>query len=91
MKITDDAKKLIEDALVSNDCDCMRVTLEKSCCGTSLSFSLEKSDPGAKPVSINGINVMMDEQAQTRAENILLDVEDGDLVIKGDENSSCCC
>ena len=72
MKITEEAKSLITEALVSNDCDCLQVTLQQSCCGTSLNFSLAKLNAGEKPVSINGVSVMMDNQTQARAETVTL-------------------
>ena len=90
MKITDEARKIIEDSLVSNECDCLQVSLVQSCCGTSLNFELTKSQAGDKPVTINGISVMIDEQAQARAEKITLDAENGELTIQ-DDTPSCCC
>ena len=90
MKITDEAKSLITEALVSNNCDCLQVTLQQSCCGTSLNFVLTKLQAGENPVSINGVSVMMDSQTQERAEKITLVDEDGELVIQ-DDAPSCCC
>lgn len=90
MKITDEAKAIITEALVSNECDCLQVTLQQSCCGTSLNFALSKSQAGDKPVSINGISVMMDKEAQTRAEKITLAAENGELTLQGDAPSCCC-
>lgn len=42
MKITDEAKAIIKEALVSNECDCLKGMLQKSCCGMSLYFVLAK-------------------------------------------------
>lgn len=90
MKITDEAKSLITEALASNACDCLQVTQQQSCCGTSLNFALAKLKAGEKPVSINGVSVLMDNQTQARTETVTLVAEDGELVIK-DDASSCCC
>jgi hypothetical protein len=90
MKITDEAKILIAEALVSNDCDCLEVTLQQSCCGTSLDFALAKLEVGEKPILVNGISVMMDDQTQAKTETVTLLTEDGELVIQ-DETQSCCC
>jgi hypothetical protein len=89
MKITDEAKLLIMEALVSNDCDCLEVTLQQSCCSTSFNFALAKLKAGESPVSINGISVMMDNQAQARAEIVTLATENGELIIQ--DNSPECC
>lgn len=90
MKITDEAKSLITEALASNNCDCLQVTLQQSCCGTSLNFALAKLKEGEKPISINSVPVMMDNQAQLRTATITLTVEDGEIIIEGDTPSCCC-
>lgn len=90
MKITDEAKSLISEALVSNGCDCLQISLVQSCCGTSLNFALTQSQAGDEPVSINGISVMMDKEAQERAEAVILSTEDGKLIIRDDTPSGCC-
>lgn len=90
MKITDGAKSLIMQAFISNDCDCLQVTQQQSCCGTSLNFELIKLKADDKTVSINGISVMMDNQTQARTETVTLAVENGELTLQ-DDSSSCCC
>lgn len=96
MKITDEAKTIIEEALASNECDCLQVSPVQSCCGTSLNFGLSKLQADDKPVLINGISVLMDKEAQTRAEKITLAAENGELTLQDDTpsccgGSSCCC
>lgn len=89
MKITDEAKILLVEALVTNDCDCLQVTLKQSCCGTSLDFKLVKSDANDKTVSINGVSVLMDNEATIRTESITLAAEGNELIIEGDAPSCC--
>ena len=89
MKITQEAKLLIMEGLASNDCDCLQVTLNQSCCGTSVSFSMVKLTADEKSVSINGISVMMDNKSRERTETVTLAVENGKLIIQ-DSASSCC-
>ncbi|MCX7749141.1 MAG: hypothetical protein N2645_19950 [Clostridia bacterium] len=89
MKISDEAKLLITDALASNNCDCLQVVLKKSCCGTSLNFVPIKLKAGDSAVSIDGISVMMDDQVKARVEKVTLAVEDGELIIQ-DDAPSCC-
>ena len=90
MIISDEAKILITETLASNNCDCLQVLLKKSCCGTALNFVPIKLKAGDSTVSINGISVMMDSQAQARVEKITFAVEDGELIIQ-DDAPSCCC
>lgn len=90
MKITDEAKAIIMKAFVSNEADCLKGMLQKSCCGTSLYLTLVKSQTGEKPVSINGVPVLMDEKAQARAETVTIATEDGKLIIQDDTPSGCC-
>ncbi|ORX23187.1 hypothetical protein BVF91_07855 [Thermoanaerobacterium sp. PSU-2] len=90
MIITDEAKKILEEAFVSNDCDCLKATLQKSCCGTSLVFYLGKLENGDEPVSINGISVLMEDDVRKRAESVTITVENGELAIHDDASSDCC-
>lgn len=89
MKITEDAKSLIKAAFDFNDCDCLKVSQQQSCCGTSLQFELIKLQAGEKSVSIDGVPVMMDDQTQTRTEAVTLSAENGELTIQDDR--PCCC
>lgn len=91
MIITDEAKMIIMEALKVNSCDCMKVDLEKSCCGTSLNFGLTRLEPNDISVSINGISVLMDAETESRAETITLAVEDNDLVVQDDAACSSGC
>lgn len=89
MKITQEAKLLIMEGLATNDCDCLQVTLQQSCCGTSVGFSMTKLTEDEEPVSVNGISVMMDNKSRERTETVTLAVENGKLIIQ-DSASSCC-
>lgn len=90
MKITDEAKLLIKESLASNDCDCLQVTLERSCCGTSFRFTPIKLPSDKNPESVNDISVLMDSRTRAITETITLAVKDGELIIK-DDKPSCCC
>ncbi len=90
MKITDEAKKILEGVLASNDCDCLKAKLQKSCCGTSLVFNLAKLENGDKSISINGISVLMEDDAKEKAETITIAVVNGELAIQDEAPSGCC-
>lgn len=90
MKITNEAKTLITEAFASNNCDCVVVLLQQSCCSSSLNFGLGNLKEGDEPVIINDIPVLMDAEAQVRTENVTLAGEDSELVIQDDSPSYCC-
>lgn len=90
MKITEEAKKIITEAFETNDYNCLKGMLQESCCGKSLYFVLDKSDELDKLVSINGVSVLLDDEASQRAESVTITTEDGKLYIQDDSQSGCC-
>lgn len=91
MKITDEAKSILINELKSKGYDCLKASLQKSCCGSSLVFSMSKLSSNDKPASINGVSVLMDDKTQARAETVTLEVKNGELIIRDDAASSGCC
>ena len=89
MKITNEAKTILEDLLISNGFDCLKANLQKSCCGTALAFNLGKIEDGDEPMIINGIKVLMNQDAIDRANAITIRVDHGELVIRDEAASSC--
>lgn len=90
MKITEEAGSIIKQAFLSNNCDCLKTTLQKSCCGTSLVFNLTKIKSGDNSFLIDGIPVMMDSKTQERAKAVTIAADNGELIIQDEEASSCC-
>lgn len=91
MIITNEAKMLLNEALIANSSNCVEAMQRKTCCGTTLVFNLIKLNPDDKPILINGISVMMDNEAQKRAEAVTIDVENGKLIVRDEASSSCSC
>ena len=89
MQISDEAKEIIEKILTENNCDCLQVSVVKSCGGTSLHFSLANMGDQDKPISANGISMVMDEQIRARVEKLVISAEGGQLTIQDDEAASC--
>lgn len=90
MEITNEAKKMLEEVMAANDCDCLKAELQTSCCGSSLGFNLGKLEATDKPVTINGVQVLMSEDAMERAEVITIAEDNGELVIKDATPASSC-
>jgi Fe-S cluster assembly iron-binding protein IscA len=90
MKITDRAKTLLMEAFASSENDCLKARLQKSCCGTSVYFTLTKLHDDDVPITINGIPVLMDRLTQERAKTVTLNAKHGRLVIEDEASSGCC-
>lgn len=89
MKITNEAKKMLEGIFASNDCNCLKAMVQKSCCGTSLVFNLAKLEEGDEPTTINGISVLMEDDTMERAEAVTITVKNDELAILDEAASSC--
>jgi Fe-S cluster assembly iron-binding protein IscA len=91
VKITDDAKKLLETVLSENQVEGIRLYSVSGCCGPQFALSLEKPLESDKIETINGIKVAIDTQISATDE-LTLDKEQGPdgtgLVLLG--ASSCC-
>lgn len=84
MKITDEAKEILNQGLAANNCDCLTATLQQSCCGSSVSFSLSNLTSEDKPEMVNGIPVIMDDEILKKVELVTLYAEDGELLFQDD-------
>lgn len=89
MEITNEAKKMLEEVMEANKCDCLKAELQTSCCGSSLGFGLGKLENTDEPVVINGVQVLMGEGVMERAETITITVENGEIGIKDAAESGC--
>lgn len=89
MKITDDAREIIKAGLAANNCDCLEAALQQSCCGTSVSFSINKMTDDDKAEIINEIPVIMNDEIQKRVELVTIYAENGELLFQDDAPSSC--
>jgi len=90
MTITNEAKMLLGNLFESNKEDCLKIKLEKNSKGTSIVLNLVKQGPNDKPIYINDIPILMDEEVLKRGEQITISVAEGDLVINDPSATSCC-
>lgn len=86
MEITEQAKLKLEQILSANKCDALKVTLQRSCCGSSLMFELANKKASDTVEMINGISVIMDSNAKKNSEKAVVDIKNGELIV----SSSCC-
>jgi len=81
MIITDAARDSLKATLEENGQDSLKVSLQQSCCGTSLYFTVAKKEPEDKVVVVNDINVLMEGEAIEKAETITIQLDDEDKLI----------
>lgn len=91
MKITDEAKKLLENVLSENGAEGIRLYSVAGCCGPQFALSLDTPLESDTIKTVNGIKVAIDSQI-TATEELTLDKEENQngagLVLLG--ASSCC-
>ncbi len=90
MKITDEAKVMLEEIFKDNKANCLLVSIQESCCGPALEVDLAELEEGEEPITINGISVLMEEDAKEKAEKLTIIVEEGELAVVDEEASRCC-
>ncbi len=91
MKVTANAKQKLDTIFQENGVDCLKGSLQESCCGSSVVFFAAKAGANDHPIQIDGVNILMDEETKQRAETITLDVAEGELVFHDTEAASGCC
>ena len=89
MKITDEAKQVLEDFLIERGAEGIRLSSVAGCCGPKFTISLDVPVESDRIETINGIQVAIDSEV-TGSEELTLDKgENGaGLVLIG--ASSCC-
>ena len=90
MKITDEASKMIRDTLKNNDCSGIRLSLQRSCCGTSLSFDLIQVE-NEEPVVINEVSVVMDAETEQWTKDVTIELANGALSLRQEGGCGCGC
>ena len=89
MKITVEGKKVIEGLLSSGKHNCIKVSEQTSCCGTSLVFTLTKAEPD-ELVNVDGVPVLLEVETPNRMEFVTIDVSDGKLTLIDEQSGGCC-
>nr|WP_295975503.1 adhesin [uncultured Bacillus sp.] len=89
MKITDEAKQLLEGFLTEKGTDGIRLSTTAGCCGPQFVISLDVPQESDKIETINGIKVAFESEI-TGTEGLTLDKEEerNGLVLIG--GNSCC-
>ena len=82
MRITETAKHLLLAILKENEFTAIKIVTEEDCCGKGLGFDLVLADEEpTSPEMIDGVPVYMDDETCEWTGEIIIDEEDGMLVL----------
>lgn len=81
MKVTEPAKQALNQILTDNQADGLQVVLQQSCCGVSPVFQLVRFDAEDRPDDIDGIQILIDDEAREAVSEVIIDLKDGELVV----------
>lgn len=90
MKITNEAKNLLQEVFTSNNADCLKAIVQKSCCGTSTTFTLAKINESDSPVVVNDIPILIGSITEEQLDGITIELSNGELTISDEKSSGCC-
>ncbi|MDY6073769.1 MAG: hypothetical protein SPI49_06760 [Eubacteriales bacterium] len=81
MKITDDAKIVINEALKEQNFDSVSLNLKETESGYGLAMELVNKKDDDRVVEINGINVIMDMETEMALIATTFDAQNGELTL----------
>lgn len=94
MKITDQAKEYIQQAMQENNVSTLRFFGIPGCCGVNLGVSLQEAEENDVIEQVNGIQVAIHPDVKDQLGEVTLEIEEDNgemgLVLNGYNNSSCC-
>lgn len=88
MKITDQAKGLVEKVLSDNNASALRVQIVAGCCGPSVSLTIANLEDDKGVVDVNGVKVLYVDDALAQTESVVLAEKEGQLYLDN-PNASC--
>ncbi|PKM69493.1 MAG: hypothetical protein CVU94_03580 [Firmicutes bacterium HGW-Firmicutes-19] len=89
MKISNEAREIVQALLKENNCNALQVSVMGGCCGTSVYLSMTNSKEDSEVVIENGVQLLYVEDAIERASEVLLVEKNGKLFLE-DKNASNC-
>ena len=94
MKITDQAKEHIQQAMQENNLSTLRFYGIAGCCGLNLGVALQEAEENDLLEEVNGVNIAIQPEMKEQLKDVTLDVEEDNgemgLVLNGYNHSSCC-
>ncbi len=83
MKITLPAQEVLKQLFQENEADGLQTFFQQSCHGVMPVFQMVRFEEGDHPENIDGIAVLIDEEAHSLVEDIVIDLKEGELVLYG--------
>lgn len=90
MTITDEAKKIMETALHEDKNEAFRFVTSRGCCGNSLTMTLVELGPEDLYETLNGLNIVMDDETKSWTDTVTIEA-DGERLLMKDSAASCSC
>ena len=94
MKITDQAKEYIQQAMQENNISTLRFYGIAGCCGVNLGVALQEPEENDLVEEVNGLNIAIQPDVKDQLTNVTLAVEEENgekgLVMNGYNGTSCC-
>ena len=92
MKITNKAKKILEEILAQNKMDTLVIAIAKSgCCGGSINLDLAEAKDCQNVKQVNGLNISMSAADEKDLDGVTFDTEGENIVIKNAKSFGCGC
>ncbi|MDP2814142.1 MAG: hypothetical protein Q8N92_06830 [Erysipelotrichaceae bacterium] len=89
MKITNEAREIVDTLLKENNCNTIQVSIMGGCCGTSVYLSTTNSKEESDIVMENGVQLLYVEDALERTSEVMLVEKDGKLLLEDKLASNC--
>ncbi|WP_059106105.1 iron-sulfur cluster biosynthesis family protein [Shouchella shacheensis] len=90
MMITEAAKEVLQQSMEQENAEGIRFySAGQGCCGPQFGVSLDAAEAGDEIKEVNGIKVAIDGSVREMAENVSLDFQNGNLILKGLPESNC--
>lgn len=88
MKITDNAKQALNQIFEESGVDGLLVEIKETCCGKSPVFAIAKFDENDIVEDVDGVKIVIPDDAREDVENVVIELADGELVVM---NAVCGC
>lgn len=84
MKITNEARDIIQEALKEQNCDSIALTIKESEHGYGLAMELVSKKDADRVIDVNGVNVVMDMDTEVALLATTFGAENGELVLQNE-------
>ncbi len=91
LTITTPAAELLKQIMKENGADGLIASLQQTCCSAAPVFQMVRFEEGDEPVEVNGISVLIEDEAKPYCEEAIIDLDDGELMVFMPSHGGCGC